>query len=108
MLKVRDPIKIDSENAIFTVMICDHILGTIHHGSYKKVIDVLFENKELKEHSIRKIARDGVELEIEVNEDLQEGDILAETEHYVYAVKIYTPKPPKENLNEEIRIKNYL
>ena len=71
-------------------------------------IDVLFENKELKEHSIRKIARDGVELEIEVSEDLQEGDILAETEHYVYAVKIYTPKPPKENLNEEIRIKNYL
>ena len=89
-------------------MICDHILGTTHHGTYKKVIDVLFEKSELTERSTRKIARDGVELEIEINEDLQEGDILAETEHYVYAVKIYVPKPPKENLNEEIRIKKYL
>ena len=40
-------------------MICDHILGTIHHGTYKKVIDVLFEKHELKEHSIRRIAKDG-------------------------------------------------
>ena len=66
-------------------MICDHILGTTHHGTYKKVIDVLFERHELKEHSIRRIARDGVELEIEVSEDLQEGDIIAETESYVCA-----------------------
>ena len=89
-------------------MICNNILGTIHHGSYKKVIDVLFEAHELKEHSIRKIARDGVELEIEVSEDLQEGDILAETESYTYAIKIYKPKPPKENLDPETRVKHYL
>ncbi len=95
-------------NSIFLLMICDHILGTTHHGTYKKVIDVFFERHELKEHSIRRIAKDGVELEIQVTEDLQEGDILAETEHYAYAVKIHTPKPPKENLDEEIRIKNYL
>ena len=30
-------------------MICNHILGTTHHGSYKKVIDVPFEKHELKE-----------------------------------------------------------
>ncbi|MCF0217116.1 MAG: hypothetical protein HUK21_11675 [Fibrobacteraceae bacterium] len=73
-------------------MFCDRILGTTHHGTYKKVIDVLFEKHELLERSIRRIAKDGVELEIDVNEDLQEGDILAETEAYVYAVKIYVPK----------------
>jgi urease accessory protein UreE len=89
-------------------MICDHILGTIHHGTYKKVIDVLFEKHELKEHSIRRIAKDGVELEIQVAEDLQEGDIIAETEHYAYAVKIYVPKPPKENTDPEMRVKHYL
>ena len=89
-------------------MICNHSLGTTHHGSYKKVIDVLFERHELKEHSIRRIARDGVELEIEVTEDLQEGDILVETESYVYAVKIHVPKPPKENADPEMRVKHYL
>ena len=89
-------------------MICNSILGTIHHGTYKKVIDVPFERHELKEHSIRRIARDGVEIEIDINEDMQEGDILVETEHYVYAVKIYVPKPPNENLDPVNRVKNYL
>ena len=89
-------------------MICNSILGTIHHGTYKKVIDVLFERHELKEHSIRRIARDGVEIEIDINEDMQEGDILVETEHYVYAVKIYVPKSPKENLDPVNKVKHYL
>lgn len=89
-------------------MICDRIIGTTHHGTYKKIIDVLFEKHELKERSIRRIARDGVELEIDINEDMQEGDILAETEHYVYAVKIYVPKPPKENLDPVNKVKHYL
>lgn len=69
-------------------MKCTSILGTTHHGTYKKVVDVLFEKHELTEHSIRRIARDGVEIEIDINEDMQEGDILVETDHYVYAVKI--------------------
>jgi len=89
-------------------MICNSILGTIHHGTYKKVIDVLFERHELKEHSIRRIARDGVEIEIDINEDMQEGDILVETEHYVYAVKIHVPNPPKENLDPVNKVKHYL
>ena len=95
-------------NAIFPAMICNHILGTTHHGTYKKVIDVPFERHELKEHSIRRIARDGVELEIDVTEDMQEGDILAETESYVYSIKIVIPKPPKENTDPEMRVKHYL
>ncbi|MCF0224763.1 MAG: hypothetical protein HUK20_10890 [Fibrobacter sp.] len=73
-------------------MFCDRILGTTHHGTYKKVVNVLFEEHELRGHSFRRVATDGVELEIEVDEDLCEGDIIAETEHYVYAVKIYVPK----------------
>lgn len=89
-------------------MICNSILGTIHHGTYKKVVDVLFERHELKEHSIRRIARDGVEIEIDINEDMQEGDILVETDHYVYAVKIYVPNPPKENLDPVNKVKHYL
>lgn len=83
------------------------ILGTTHHGSYKKVIDVLFTKEELTMRSNRKIARDGIEIELELNEDLQEGDIIAENESYAYAVKLYVPKPPKP-MDEATRIKNYL
>ena len=34
--------------------------------------------------------------EIEVDEELQEGDIVAETEQNVYAIKIYVPKKRQE------------
>jgi hypothetical protein len=108
-LENRPPKRFSQKSESYILpMICDHILGTTHHGTYKKVIDVPFERHELKEHSIRRIARDGVELEIQVNEDLQEGDILAETEHYAYAVKIVIPKPPKENTDPVMRVKHYL
>lgn len=89
-------------------MICNRVLGTTHHGSYKKIIDVLFTQQELSQRSLRRIAKDGVEIEVDLNEDLQEGDILVETDHYVYAVKVYIPKPPKENLDPEMKIKHYL
>lgn len=84
------------------------IIGTTHHGTYKKVIDVLFTQEELSMRSNRKIARDGVEIELDLYEDLQEGDIITENESYAYAVKIYIPKPPKENMDPEIKVKNYL
>jgi urease accessory protein UreE len=45
---------------------------------------------------VRCIARDGVEIEIELYEDLQEGDIVAETEQNVYAIKVYVPKKHHE------------
>ena len=73
-------------------MLCNQILGTTHHGTYKKVIDVPLLREELTARSIRCIARDGVEIEIDVYEDLQEGDIVAETDFNVYAIKIYVPK----------------
>ena len=88
-------------------MICNSILGTIHHGTYKKVVDVLFEKHELKEHSIRRIARDGVEIEMELYEDLQEGDIVAETEQNVYAIKVFVPKKREEAEVPRMN-KNYL
>lgn len=52
--------------------------------------------EELTSRSVRCIARDGVEVEIELNEDLQEGDIVAETEQNVYAIKIFVPKKQEE------------
>mgnify|MGYP003309673477 FL=1 len=73
-------------------MFCNRILGTTHHGTYKKVVDVPLFKEELTARSIRCIARDGVEIEMELYEDLQEGDIVAETEQNVYAIKIYIPK----------------
>ncbi len=88
-------------------MICNRILGTTHHGTYKKVVDVPLLREELTARSIRCIARDGVEIEIDVYEDLQEGDILAETDFNVYAVKIYVPK--KKNAEEQKpTVKRYL
>lgn len=74
----------------------------------KKVIDVLFTKEELSMRQNRKTARDGVEIEIEIYEDLQEGDIIVETESYAYAVKLYVPKLPKENLSPEAKVKHYL
>ena len=88
-------------------MFCKRILGTTHHGTYKKVVDVPLLREELNAHSIRCIARDGVEVEIEVDEELQEGDIVAETEQNVYAIKIYVPKK-KEQAEEPRRFKSYL
>ena len=88
-------------------MFCNRILGTTHHGTYKKVVDVPLLREELNAHSIRCIARDGVEVEIEVDEELQEGDIVAETEQNVYAIKIYVPKT-KEQAEEPRRFKSYL
>ena len=88
-------------------MFCNRILGTTHHGTYKKIVDVPLLREELNAHSIRCIARDGVEVEIEVDEELQEGDIVAETEQNVYAIKIYVPKK-KEQAEEPRRFKSYL
>ena len=77
-------------------MFCNSILGTTHHGTYKKVVDVPLLREELTARSVRCIARDGVEIEIELYEDLQEGDIVAETEQNVYAIKVYVPKKQHE------------
>lgn len=76
-------------------MFCNRILGTTHHGTYKKVVDILLLEKELSKRSIRCLATDGVEIEMDLYEDLQDGDIVAETEQNVYAIKVYTPKKEK-------------
>lgn len=88
-------------------MLCNRILGTTHHGTYKKVVDVPLLREELTARSVRCIARDGVEIEMELYEDLQEGDIVAETEQNVYAIKVYVPKKQEET--EVLRMnKSYL
>ncbi len=78
------------------LMFCNRILGTTHHGTYKKVVDVPLLREELTARSVRCIARDGVEIEMELYEDLQEGDIVAETEQNVYAIKVFVPKKREE------------
>ena len=60
-------------------MKCERIIGTTHHGTYKKVIDVLFTRDELTVRNCRKIARDGIELEIELDDNLQERGISRST-----------------------------
>ena len=60
-----------------------------------------------KSSTSRCIARDGVEIEIDIYEDLQEGDIVAETEQNVYAIKIYVPKK-KEQAEITRPVKIYL
>ena len=60
------------------------------------MVDVPLLREELSSRSVRCIARDGVEVEIELDEDLQEGDIVAETEQNVYAIKIFVPKKQEE------------
>lgn len=88
-------------------MFCNRILGTTHHGTYKKVVDVPLLREELSSRSVRCIACDGVEVEIELDEDMQEGDIVAETEQNVYAIKIFVPK--KQEPTEVPRMnKSYL
>ena len=60
------------------------------------MVDVPLLREELSSRSVRCIARDGVEVEIELDEDMQEGDIVAETEQNVYAIKIFVPKKQEE------------
>ena len=97
-----------TKNSILRRMHCNRILGTTHHGTYKKVVDVPLLREELTARSIRCIARDGVEVEIDVNEDLQEGDIVAETEQSVYAIKIFVPKKKPEEAEPVRQCKSYL
>jgi len=93
--------------SILHSMFCNRILGTTHHGTYKKVVDVPLLREELTARSIRCIAKDGVEIEIDVYEDLQEGDIVAETDFNVYAIKIYVPKKKPEQ-EQKPTVKRYL
>ncbi len=77
-------------------MLCTEVLGTTHHGTYKKVIDVLFEFSELENKIFMKMAKDGVELDIRVDCALCDGDIIAENEFYIYAVKAVEKIPTKK------------
>lgn len=64
--------------------------------NYKKVIDVLFEIAELENKTFMKQARDGMELDIRMDCALCDGDIIAETDFYIYAVKAVEKIPEKK------------
>ena len=69
-------------------MIVTSILGNEkdYKGS-KKVIATDFEWFELGKKRIRKTAEDGTELGITVKDKLHQGDILAQTQKFIYVVK---------------------
>ncbi|SHH47690.1 urease accessory protein [Fibrobacter sp. UWH9] len=76
-------------------MIADKILGNIHHGNEvpsKTVVDIPFEWFELDKHRIFKVADDGTELGIQIEESLSDGDVLAVSPDKIYAVKINKTK----------------
>ena len=76
-------------------MIADKILGNIHHGNEapsKTVVSVPFEWFELDKHRIFKVADDGTELGIQIEESLSDGDVLAVSPDKIYAVKINKTK----------------
>ncbi|MBO7513183.1 MAG: hypothetical protein J6T54_09500, partial [Fibrobacter sp.] len=76
-------------------MIADKILGNLHRSSEtpsKVVVDIPFEWFETDRHRILKIADDGTEVGIQIDENLSDGDVLAVTAEKIYAVRIKKSK----------------
>lgn len=74
-------------------MIADKILGNINSkNSSKELIPILFDWFELSKHRILKSAADGTNIGIQIEDPLNEGDIISETENKIYYVK---SKPTK-------------
>ncbi|SHK81130.1 urease accessory protein UreE [Fibrobacter sp. UWEL] len=76
-------------------MIADKILGNLYWEKspiQKKIVSVPFEWFETDKHRILKIADDGTELGIQIDETLSDGDVLAVTPQAIYAVQIKKSK----------------
>lgn len=70
-------------------MIATNILGNEkEYNKNKKSVAVDFEWFELGKKRIMKVAEDGMEIGVTVSEQLHHGDIIAETEHNIYVVKV--------------------
>ncbi len=70
-------------------MIVNSILGNIYTDSYTgKVIPIKFEWFEVDKKRIKKIANDGFELGILIEDILKDGDILAEINGMSYVCEI--------------------
>jgi len=76
-------------------MIANTILGNIHKGSEipsKEVVSIPFEWFETDKHRILKVADDGTEIGIQIDEPLTDGDVLAVTAQKIYAIQIKKSK----------------
>ena len=76
-------------------MIADKILGNLHRSSEtpsKVVVDIPFEWFETDRHRILKMADDGTEFGVQIDENLSDGDVLAVTTDKIYAVRIKKSK----------------
>ena len=70
-------------------MVAEKILGNIKDkATDKAIVNVDFEWFELEKKRIRKVAGDGEELGVCVEQPLREGDILGETESAIYVVRL--------------------
>lgn len=76
-------------------MIADKILGNIHRKNEKpskEVVFIPFEWFETDKHRILKVADDGTEIGIQIDETLADGDVLAVTAQKIYAIQIKKSK----------------
>ncbi|MCD7824555.1 MAG: urease accessory protein UreE [Clostridiaceae bacterium] len=70
-------------------MVSERILGNVRdYTGKKKIVSVPFEWFELEKKRMAKTAEDGKEIGISVGKMLHQGDVLAETESSIYAVRI--------------------
>ncbi len=68
-------------------MLVECICGKIRdYKGNKEVCEVLFDWYELEKKRIKKIAQDGTEIGIALEEPMMEGDILGETDSKIYVV----------------------
>jgi len=76
-------------------MIAEKILGNLHCENDVPSLDVVyvpFEWFETDKHRILKVAEDGAEIGVQIEESLSDGDILCVTDQKIYAVKIKASK----------------
>ncbi len=70
-------------------MIVEKVLGNISEiKTEKKIETVLFEWFEIEKKRIAKISSDGVDFGIAIDGNVEDGDILAETDNKIYIAKI--------------------
>lgn len=70
-------------------MVADKILGNIRENDFsKEIVKIPFEWFEVEKKRITKIADDGTEFGIGIDEMLRDGDILAITAEKAYVVEV--------------------
>ncbi len=86
-------------------MIADKILGKLSEiTTDKKVETVSFEWFEIEKKRIAKTASDGTDFGVAIDGDIEDGDILAQTDDKIYVVAILPSRLIKINVNTAIEM----